>query len=72
MTGSDSGLTKAARVPEHTVSKIHLMLERAQVMIRLLNEYGVGHEEIFREDCHNYGYWGSNFSAYFEWLAEGG
>ena len=47
-----------------------LMVERAEVMIDVLGEAQLEHMEIFSPGGHDYGYWASNFSAYFEWLAE--
>jgi enterochelin esterase-like enzyme len=46
------------------------MLERAKVMIALLDEAGISHKEIFSTGQHTYAYWVSNFPAYFEWAAE--
>jgi len=46
------------------------MLDRAQVMISILDEYGMEHAEIFTDGAHNYGYWSTNFRAYLEWLVE--
>jgi S-formylglutathione hydrolase FrmB len=47
------------------------MMERAQVMISLLDEAGIEHAEIFNAGDHSYAYWVSNFPAYFRWLAQG-
>jgi enterochelin esterase-like enzyme len=47
-----------------------LMLERAQVMIDLLDEKQIEHTEVFTPGEHTYGYWISNFPTYFEWLAQ--
>jgi hypothetical protein len=47
------------------------MLERAKVMIALLDESGVGHTEIFSAGGHTYRYWLSNFPVYLRWLARG-
>jgi enterochelin esterase-like enzyme len=46
------------------------MLERAKVMIAMLDEAGISHKEIFSTGQHSYAYWVSNFSAYLEWAAE--
>ncbi len=46
------------------------MLDRAKVLIQLLDAAGVSHTEIFSAGGHSYVYWGSNFPAYFRWLAE--
>lgn len=46
------------------------MVERAEVMIDVLDEAQLTHTEIFTPGGHDYGYWASNFPAYFEWLAE--
>ena len=45
------------------------MVERAEVMIDVLSEAQLEHTEIFTPGGHDYGYWTSNFPAYFEWLA---
>lgn len=47
------------------------MVERAQVMISLLDEARIEHAEIFNAGDHSYAYWVSNFPAYFRWLAQG-
>jgi enterochelin esterase family protein len=47
-----------------------LMLDRARVMISLLDEAGVPHHEIFGDGGHSYSYWASNLPAYYRWLAE--
>ena len=47
------------------------MLERAQVMITLLDEAEIEHAEIFNAGNHSYAYWVSNFPAYYRWLAQG-
>jgi len=47
-----------------------LMLERAEVMIDLLDEKQIEHNEVFTPGEHSYGYWVSNFPAYFEWLVQ--
>ncbi|MBN2084706.1 MAG: hypothetical protein JW748_05735 [Anaerolineales bacterium] len=46
------------------------MLDRATVMISILDEYEITHMEIFREGDHTYAYWVSNFPAFLLWLAE--
>jgi enterochelin esterase-like enzyme len=46
------------------------MLERAKVMISLLDEFNIPHSEIFSEGDHTYAYWVSNFAEYLHWLAE--
>jgi enterochelin esterase-like enzyme len=46
------------------------MLKRAKVMIALLDEAEVDHQEIFSTGEHSYAYWVSNFQAYLEWAAE--
>lgn len=46
------------------------MVERAEVMIDVLDEAQLEHTEIFSQGGHNYGYWASNFPVYFKWLAE--
>jgi S-formylglutathione hydrolase FrmB len=47
-----------------------LMLERAEVMVGLLNEAGLSTATVFSDGEHDYGYWVSNFAAYLEWVAE--
>jgi S-formylglutathione hydrolase FrmB len=47
------------------------MLDRAQVMIALLDEAGLAHETLFSPGDHSYTYWASNFPAYLRWLAAG-
>lgn len=47
------------------------MLERAKVMISILDEFQIPHTEIFTEGDHNYVYWVANFTAFLAWLAEG-
>jgi predicted alpha/beta superfamily hydrolase len=46
------------------------MLERAKVMISMLDEFNIFHTEIFSEGDHTYTYWVSNFKSYLLWLAE--
>jgi predicted alpha/beta superfamily hydrolase len=46
------------------------MLDRAKVMISILDEFNISHSEIFSEGDHTYAYWMSNFKAYLRWLAE--
>jgi enterochelin esterase-like enzyme len=46
------------------------MLERARVMISLLDEFEITHTEIFSEGDHTYAYWVSNLPAFLLWLAE--
>jgi enterochelin esterase-like enzyme len=45
------------------------MFERARVMIPLLDEAGIAHNEIFSPGGHTGEYWTNNFPAYFRWLA---
>ncbi|MBE2221262.1 MAG: hypothetical protein IAF02_06965 [Anaerolineae bacterium] len=47
-----------------------LMLERAKVMIEMLDTYQIDHTELFTPGEHTYGYWVSNLPTYFEWLAQ--
>lgn len=49
----------------------HLMLERAQATIVLLDQFGVDSTAIFSPGEHTYSYWVANLPAYFLWLAEG-
>jgi predicted alpha/beta superfamily hydrolase len=46
------------------------MLERAKVMVSLLEDYKIANVEIFSEGDHSYSYWVANFPAYLRWLAE--
>ena len=46
------------------------MLDRAKVLITMLDEFQISHTEIFSEGDHTYSYWVSNFTAYLHWLAE--
>jgi S-formylglutathione hydrolase FrmB len=46
------------------------MLERAEVMIEMLDMYQIDHTELFTPGAHTYNYWVSNLPAYFEWLAQ--
>ncbi len=45
------------------------MLERAKILIPILDEAGIPHEEIFNPGKHSGDYWISNFAAYFRWLS---
>jgi enterochelin esterase family protein len=45
------------------------MLERAKVLVPLLDEAGILHEEIFSPGGHAGDYWVSNFAAYFLWMS---
>ncbi len=47
-----------------------LMLDRAQVIIALLDEFAVDTTTIFSPGEHTYSYWVANLPAYFLWLAE--
>jgi enterochelin esterase family protein len=47
------------------------MLQRAQILIPILDAAGISHEEIFSPGGHTYAYWLTNFPAYFRWLAQG-
>jgi enterochelin esterase-like enzyme len=46
------------------------MLGRAKVLISILDEYQIPHEEIFSAGGHSYSYWVANLPAYYKWLAE--
>jgi Enterochelin esterase and related enzymes len=46
------------------------MLDRARVLIQILDAAGTSHTEIFSAGGHSYACWISNFPAYFRWLAE--
>ncbi|MGB7539642.1 MAG: alpha/beta hydrolase-fold protein [Anaerolineales bacterium] len=46
------------------------MLERARVMIAILDEFKISHTEIFTEGDHTYPYWVSNFRDYLRWVSE--
>jgi enterochelin esterase-like enzyme len=46
------------------------MLERARIMIDLLDDAQIEHEEVFSTGDHTYAYWLSNFPAYLEWAAQ--
>jgi len=46
------------------------MLDRAKVLISILDEFAISHTEIFSEGDHSYSYWVENFPAYLRWLAE--
>lgn len=46
------------------------MLERAEVMVEVLDDNQIDHTEIFGPGEHTYSYWASNFPVYFEWLAQ--
>jgi enterochelin esterase-like enzyme len=46
------------------------MLDRAKVMITILDKFKISHTEIFTEGDHTYAYWVSNFQNYLHWLAE--
>lgn len=45
------------------------MLERAKVLIPMLDEAGIQHMDIFSPGKHSGDYWVSNFPAYFRWLS---
>jgi enterochelin esterase-like enzyme len=45
------------------------MVERARVMISLLEEAGIAHEEVFGPGRHDYETWLSAFPAYLRWAA---
>ncbi len=47
-----------------------LMVDRAKVMIDVLDEAELPHTDLFSPGGHDYGYWTSNFPVYFKWLAE--
>jgi enterochelin esterase-like enzyme len=47
------------------------MLDRAKVMITLLDERQIPHTEIFGFGDHSYRYWVENFREYLLWLAAG-
>lgn len=46
------------------------MLQRAKVLIPLLDEAGIPHKEIFNPGAHSGDYWLGNFPAYFRWLGK--
>jgi enterochelin esterase-like enzyme len=46
------------------------MLQRAKVLISLLDQAGIAHMEIFSPGGHSGAYWSSNLPAYFRWLAQ--
>jgi S-formylglutathione hydrolase FrmB len=46
------------------------MLERAQVMVSILDEFQIFHTEIFSDGDHSYPYWVDNFDEYLLWMAE--
>lgn len=46
------------------------MLERAKVLISILDEHQIPHEGIFSEGDHSYPYWVKNLPAYYRWLSE--
>jgi enterochelin esterase-like enzyme len=46
------------------------MLERAKVIISILDEFDVPHKEIFVDGQHIYGFWAQHFAAFYRWLAE--
>ena len=46
------------------------MLERAEVMKRLLDEAGVDNTLHVGRGGHNYGYWLSNFEMYLKWVSQ--
>jgi len=47
-----------------------LMLDRAEVMKRLLDEAGVENQLHVGSGEHNYTYWLSNFEVYLKWLSQ--
>jgi enterochelin esterase-like enzyme len=46
------------------------MLERARVMVSVLDQAGIESSLVVGEGGHTYSYWISNLPAYFTWLAE--
>jgi S-formylglutathione hydrolase FrmB len=46
------------------------MLERARVMVSLLDTAGVSHHEIFGPGGHDYETWLAAFPTYLEWIAQ--
>lgn len=60
---------KQPRVFLNTGFEDPLMLERARVMLALLDESGTAHTHIFSRGGHNYDYWVLNLPAYVHWLA---
>ena len=46
-----------------------LMLDRARVMLSLLDEGGISHTHIFTDGDHSYVYWLANFPAFLHWVA---
>jgi enterochelin esterase-like enzyme len=64
------GETGKPRVFLNTGLSDTYMLERAKVMIAILDEFKIPHTEIFTEGDHTYAYWVSNFQDYLRWLAE--
>jgi enterochelin esterase-like enzyme len=46
-----------------------LMLDRARVMLTLLDEGGLSHTHIFTDGDHSYAYWLTNLPAYLHWVA---
>jgi enterochelin esterase family protein len=47
-----------------------LMLAQAEAMIALLDETAVETTTVFTTGGHNYGYWVSNMTMYWQWVAE--
>jgi S-formylglutathione hydrolase FrmB len=47
-----------------------LMLERARVMISMLDESDFQTTTVVGEGGHDYAYWASNLPAYFQWMAQ--
>jgi enterochelin esterase-like enzyme len=46
------------------------MLNRAKVLIGILDEYQIPHTEIFSAGDHSYPYWVANLPEYLRWAAE--
>jgi predicted alpha/beta superfamily hydrolase len=64
------GESEKTRVFLNTGLSDTYMLERAKVMVSILDEFEISHTEIFSEGDHTYPYWVSNFPAFLDWLAE--
>jgi S-formylglutathione hydrolase FrmB len=47
-----------------------LMLERAEVMDSLLDDYFIPHVLYVGDGGHNYNFWATNLETYFLWVAE--
>jgi enterochelin esterase-like enzyme len=67
-----------AAIPENIRPRVFLnvgqsdsyMLQRAQVLVPILNAGDISLVDIFSAGGHNYSYWLGNFPAYFRWLAQ--